>query len=122
MCELTEVMKQHGDTEFITLLNNLKVGILTESDRELLQSRKTTVDQIHDETVLFAENMPKEYYNNNKFNDASHNSFAINSLDQIPQDAQDETVGFLKGKPESQTGGLPEYFVLKKGSKSDGNM
>ena len=122
MCELTEVMRQHSDTEFITLLNNLKVGILTERDRELLQSRKTTIDQIHDAIVLFAENMPKEYYNNNKFNDISHNNFAINALDQIPQDAPDETVGFLKGKPQSQTGGLSEYFVLKKGSKSDGNM
>ena len=92
-------------------------GILTERDRELLESRKTTIDQIHDERVLFVEHMPKENYNNNKLNDISHNIFTINSLDQIPQDAPDETVGFLKLMPQSQTGGLSQHLVLKKGAR-----
>ena len=57
MCKLNEVMRQHGDTDFMTLHNNLRVGILTVRDRQLLESRKTAIDQIHDETVPFAENM-----------------------------------------------------------------
>ena len=73
MCELTEVMRQQGDTEFITLLNNLRVGIFTERDKEFLETKKTTIDQFHDGKVLFAEIMPKENYNNNKLNDISHN-------------------------------------------------
>ena len=117
MCELIEAMRQHSDTEFITLLNNLRVGILTERDRELLESRKTTIDQSHDETVLFAENMPKENYNNNKLDYISHNIFTINFRDQIRQDVPEETVGFLKGMLQSKTGGLSEHLVLKKGAR-----
>ena len=38
-------------------------------------------------------------------------------MDQIPQDAPDETVGFLtvKEMPQSQTGGLSEHLLLKEG-------
>ena len=59
ICEITEVMRQRGGTEFITLLNSLRVGILTKRDEELLETRKTTTYQVHDENVLFGENILK---------------------------------------------------------------
>ena len=61
--------------------------------------------------------MPKESYNNNKLNDITHNIFSINSVDQTPQVASDETNAFLKGISQSQTGGLSDYLVLKKGAR-----
>ena len=47
----------------------------------------------------------------------SHNIFTINSVDQNPQDIPNETDSFLKGLPQSQTGGLSEYLVLRKGGE-----
>ena len=69
-------------------------GILTKRDRKFAETRKTTIDQVHDATVLFTENMPRENFNNNKLNDANRNVFSINSMDQIPQDAPNEVVDF----------------------------
>ena len=62
----------------------MRVGILTEIDMELLEARKTTIDQVDDRTFLFAENMLNENCSNNKLNNISHNIFIINSMDQIP--------------------------------------
>ena len=80
----------------------MRVGILTEIDMELLEARKTTIDLVDDRTFLFAENMFNENCSNNKLNNISHNIFIINSMDQIPQDAPNEIVGFLKGIPQTQ--------------------
>lgn len=62
----------------------MRVGILTEIDMELLEARKTTIDQVDDRTFLFAENMLNENCSNSKLNNISHNIFIINSMDQIP--------------------------------------
>ena len=35
----------------------MRVGILTERDKELLETIKIKIDQVNDGTVLFAENM-----------------------------------------------------------------
>lgn len=51
---------------------------------ELLEARKTTIDQVDDRTFLFAENMLNENCSNSKLNNISHNIFIINSMDQIP--------------------------------------
>ena len=39
MGELTEVMRQKGDTVFIDLLNAVRVGRITHGDETLLQSK-----------------------------------------------------------------------------------
>ena len=35
LCELTEVMRQRGDVRCIDLLNNVRVGMITDSDEDL---------------------------------------------------------------------------------------
>ena len=50
-------------------------GILTKRDRKFAETRKTTIDQVHDATVLFTENMTRENFNNNKLNEANRNIF-----------------------------------------------
>ena len=89
-------MRQHGETKLFTLPNNLMPGILTKRDWKFSARRKTAIDQVHDGIVLFAENMPRENFNNNKLSDVSHNFFPINSMDQIRQDTPNETVDFLE--------------------------
>ena len=39
MCELTEVMRQRGDTILIDLLNNVRLGALSLQDKNILCSR-----------------------------------------------------------------------------------
>lgn len=43
-CELEQNMRQKGDVEFQTLLNNLRIGQLSLDDIQLLMSRKATKD------------------------------------------------------------------------------
>ena len=58
MCELTEVMHQQGDKEFITL-NSLHIGNLFDDHTRMLQSRWTSIEILsNDANVLFAENDP----------------------------------------------------------------
>ena len=66
MVELTEVMRQKGDCVFIDLLNNIRIGCLTEADEELLKSRFIEITDEnfpHDAVHLFAENAPANQHN-----------------------------------------------------------
>ena len=40
--ELTEVMRQRGDTTFINMLNRIRVGDISNDDEVLLKSRFTS--------------------------------------------------------------------------------
>ena len=97
---LTEKDREPSETRKTTIL---RLGILIERDRELLETRKKTIDWVDDGTFIFAEHMSKKNYNNNMLHDIGHhNIFIINYVDQIPQDVPDETVVFLKRMPQSQ--------------------
>lgn len=37
MCELTEFMRQRGDNVLINLLTNVRIGELTDQDKQLLK-------------------------------------------------------------------------------------
>ena len=66
MCELTEVMRQKGDSRLIDLLNNIRVGKLTENDKELLKNRFVETDsELFPEDVvhIFSENEPARLHN-----------------------------------------------------------
>ena len=59
-------MRQKGDCVFIDLLNNIRIGCLTEADEELLKSRFIEITDEnfpHDAVHLFAENAPANQHN-----------------------------------------------------------
>ena len=57
MVELTEVMRQKGDENFVNILNNICTGTCSEGNVKQLQMRKTPIENVHrDTTLLFAEN------------------------------------------------------------------
>ena len=61
MCELTEVMRQQGDKEFITLLNSQRIGNLSDDHARMPQSRQISIETLsNDVNVLFAENDRKD--------------------------------------------------------------
>ena len=47
MAELTEVMRQKGDENFVTILNNIRVAKLSEDNVKQLQMRKIPIKNVH---------------------------------------------------------------------------
>ena len=45
--QLTEVMRQQGDSIFIDLLNNIRVGAVSEIDIALISSRPCAINNIY---------------------------------------------------------------------------
>ena len=63
LVEVTEVMKQKGDLEFIQFLNKIHVGNVDEDIQNKLKSRlfeKTNKEFLHDKLHVFAED---EFFN-----------------------------------------------------------
>ena len=57
MVELTEVMRQKGDQNFVNILNNICTGTCSEDNVKQLQMKKIPIENVHrDTTLLFAEN------------------------------------------------------------------
>ena len=90
MCELTEVMRQRGDAEFINLLNNVRIGKPTEADFQLLESRYANIESIDQNTMLsillLAENSIKHDYNHQQLQKLSClPSVEIEAIDEYPE-------------------------------------
>ena len=90
MLELTEVMRQRGDTRFVDLLCRVKTGECTKADIDLL---KTCVIAL--ESPDYPTQAIHVYRLNNS--DDKHNDFMLNSLasedDQFSIEAQDSVTG-----------------------------
>ena len=81
MCELTEVMRQQGDKEFITL-NSMRIGNLSDDHARMLESRQISIETLsNDVNVLFAENDPKDQYNCAKLEKLQEQAVEIPSID-----------------------------------------
>ena len=83
----------------------------------LLNSRKSTLDEVGNATALFPENKPEEEYNQKKIDKINHHIIFITSIDQIAQDAPDQTLNCLTGLPQTTTGRLSAKLSVKKGPR-----
>ena len=120
LAELTEVMRQRGDTVFIDLLNNVRKGKLTESDIDILRSRIITenhLDYPQHALHLFAENAPVLEHNEKKLLSLSSPICVINAIDKIPRDVPDTLVQNALNRKQSETGGLAHILKIKVGAK-----
>ena len=120
MCELTEVMRQKGDTRLIDLLNNIRVGRLTENDKELLKSRFIETDNEFfptDAVHIFAENEPARLHNNLMQERIEKPSFTLDATDHVPDRVPDHIYNRILGQRQSQTGGLASKLTVKVGAK-----
>ena len=118
--ELSEIMRQRGDTVFIDLLNNVRLGKLTDQDVAILQSRFITEDNPnypHNALHLFAENVLVLEHNEKKLNELNGQEFIINAIDQIPRDVPARLINDALDRKQSDTGGLARILKLKVGAK-----
>ena len=120
--ELTEVMRQRNDIEFIELLNQVRIGQLSPQNEELLKSCKIDrndpdypIDAIH----IFAENIPVEQHNNAMLDSLQSVKYNIAAQDELPKDIkQINTISdFLANAKPSETGGLCYSISLKIGAR-----
>ena len=90
MLELTEIMRQRGDTRFVELLCRVRTGECTEADIDLLKTRVIALE---------SPNYPTQALHVYRLNDSvdKRNDFMLNSLasedDQFSIEAQDSVTG-----------------------------
>ena len=82
MLELTEVMRQKGDENFVNILNNIRIGKCSEDNVKQIQMRKIPIKSVRpDAILLFAENSPEDDYNASKIVQLNHLEIKIESID-----------------------------------------
>ena len=100
MCELTEVMRQQGDKEFIILLNSLCIGNLSDDHARMLQSCQISIETLSNGVnVLFAENDPKDQYNCAKLETLQEHVVEIPSIDKVPSEITKDILSSIANRP-----------------------
>ena len=116
MAELTEVMRQKGDENFVNILNNIRIGKCSEDNVKQLQMRKIPIENVHpDATLLFTENSLKDDYNASKIGQLNHLEIKIESIDVFPDSTPMHLQTSLSSRSSSTTAGLSSLLKLKKG-------
>ena len=103
MAELTEVMRQKRDENFVNILNNIRIGTCSEGNVKQLQ------------TLLFAENYLKDDYNASKIGQLNNLEIKIGSIDVFPDSTTMHLQTSLSSRSCSTTAGLLSLLRLKKG-------
>ena len=83
--ELTQVMRQQGDSIFIDLFNNFRVGAVSEIDIALISSRLCAINNLSppvEAIYLFVENSLKDNFNNEKLLKNNYPLIEVPSLDK----------------------------------------
>ena len=118
--ELTEVMRQRADLEFIYFLNKIQVGIVDYEVKKILLSRFIAKDNpVYSKHALhmLAENKTSVHYNELMLNEVLGEVISINATDEAPleihlSDKQGETT---RAKKTGDTGNLASVLNLKVG-------
>ena len=121
MAELTEVMRQRDDIDFVDLLNQVRVGELDEEKEELLKSRfisKDSPDYPADTTHIFAENKLVDAYNLKMLDRPPSQKHLIYCDDERPKQLEEtDYLEFVSNAKVGETGGLARLIELKEGAR-----
>ena len=118
--ELTEVMRQQGDSIFIDLLNNVRVGAVSEIDIALISSRSCTINNLSppvEAIYLFAENSLKDNFNNERLVKLNYPLIEVPNLGKNPSGVCQSKLATVANRSQSQAGGLAKLFRFKKSSR-----
>ena len=115
IAELTEVIQQRGDGNFINLLNHLKVAELSDSDVSVLPSKfikpndKYPQDALH----ILAENAPAHMHNITMLNSIENQLYKIDPKDHITKNISSTKIESILKRNQSETGGLASTLQIK---------
>ena len=120
LAELDEVMRQRDDTDFIDLLNHVRVGDLDFNDENMIKSRLIArenpnypMESLH----LFAENVSVNVHNNEKLNTLPTEIIQIPAIDTYPRSFTESQITKVKNMTPNDTGGLLLELDLKEGAR-----
>ena len=120
MIELTEIMRQIGDTLFAQILGRIRVARMTEDDIETLSSRfvkPTDQNYPHEALHIFAENALVDKHNNKMLSLISKPSVSLIAHDHYPQNVPQADIDKALSRNRTETGGLDCRIDLKEDSK-----
>ena len=107
-------------SKLLLLLNNVRIGKLTENDTELLKSRfvETNSELFPEDVVhIYSENEPARLHNISMFEKIDKESFTLNAVDQVPDRVPKHVYDRILGQRQSQTSGLAFKLTIKVGAK-----
>ena len=122
LAELTEVMRQKGNDQFISLLNQVRTGTLDGYNENLLKSRfieRNDRDYPLETIHIYAENAPVAEHNISMLNRLEAQSFQIIAIDEYPTESElsNTDITWVKNAKLSETGGLAYELTLKEGAR-----
>ena len=115
IAELTEVIQQSGDGNFINLLNHVKVTELSNNDVSVLRSKfikpndKYPQDALH----ILAENAPAHMHNITVLNSIENQLYKIEAKDHIPKNISSTKIENILKHNQSEMGGLASMLQIK---------
>ena len=120
MVELTEVMRQRGDFEFISLLNEIREGEIDDHVVNTLKSRFLKEKSFPQHVVqMFAENKPAKDHNETQLNTLDTQLILIDATDEIPKDIvlSQSQIDAIKQRKMNETRNLENQLKLKIGAQ-----
>ena len=120
--ELTEVMRQRGDLEFISFLNKIRVGIVDYEEEKILLSRFIAKDNLaypKHALHMFAENKPSVDYDELMLNEILGEVISVNAIDEVPQEIHlsDKHTEKIRAWKIGDIGNLSIVLKLKVGAQ-----
>lgn len=118
--ELTEVMRQKDDLNFVNALNRLVIGQMTMEDIQLIESRRTHENDVPANTVrLCKTNDAVDSYNMRRISEMPGDLVKFQARDsiigKISKTMKTKKLQTMKNMPKHQTFGLPYNLHLKIG-------
>ena len=113
--ELTEVMRQKGNFEFISQLNKIREGEIDDHVKNTSKSRFLKEKSFQQHVVhMFAENKPAKEHNETQLNTLDTQLILIDATDEIPKDIvlSISQIDAIKQRKMSETGNLESKLKL----------
>ena len=116
MFELTEVMRQRGDSQLIDLLNNVRTANLNSHNINMIRSRIIQPeDANHSKDVLhiYAENAVQTYTMRQCWNQLIIQYIITKAIDNLPKNASIQKINQVLNRNQSETGGQAGILKIK---------
>jgi hypothetical protein len=113
--ELTETMRQKGDSQFADLLGRLRIGRHTASDISLLKTRQLAVDDPSSTSCslrIFSLNVDVDQYNNTQIDTLQTEAVVFRAVDRLPSEIDSNSIII-----DGHNSGLPSVVTLKIGAR-----
>ena len=120
MVELTEVMRQRGDFEFISLLNKIREGEIDDHVENTLKSCFLKENIFPQHVVhMFAENKTAKKHNETQLNTLDIQLILTDATDEIPKGTvlSQSQIYAIKQRKMSETGNLESQLKLNIGAQ-----